>query len=161
MPCCCAALPRIVAFRKAGNTAKNDHVADANSFRIERKPGVRDRIEYLTRQAQERIAEKRAALEEQLWAVLEADIGAFWETYEAAKTGKDGELGTDQQGKMLTVRKQRAKLINDLPPATGATAAGQSLTRHYLRHRGIRPRVVCLISNHRSDGYDGGNKGRK
>jgi hypothetical protein len=55
-------------------------------------------------------------LEEQLWAVLEADIGAFWETYEAAKTSKDGKLETDQEGKMLTVPKQRAKLINDLPP---------------------------------------------
>src|SRR5262249_39976351 len=50
-----------------------------------------------------------------LWAVLEADIGAFWETYETAKIGKDGKLATDQEGKMLTVRKQRAKLINDLP----------------------------------------------
>jgi len=59
--------------------------------------------------------EKRAALEEQLWSVLEADIGDFWETYETAKT-KDGKLATDQDGKMLTVRKQRAKLINDLPP---------------------------------------------
>jgi hypothetical protein len=39
-----AAMPRIVAFRKAGNTAKNDHVADANSFRLERKPGVRERL---------------------------------------------------------------------------------------------------------------------
>jgi hypothetical protein len=86
-----AALPRTVAFRKAGNTAKTDHVADANSFRLERKPGVHERIEYLTRQAEERIAEKRAVLEEQLWAVLEADIGVFWETYEAAKTSKDGD----------------------------------------------------------------------
>jgi hypothetical protein len=111
-----AALPRIVAFRKAGNTAKTDHVADANSFRLERKPGVRGRIEYLARQAQERIGEKRVVLEEQLWAVLEADIGDFWETYEAAKTSKDRQLETDQGGKMLTVRKQRAKLINDLPP---------------------------------------------
>ena len=56
------------------------------------------------------------ALEEQLWAVLEADIGDFWETYEAAKTDRDGKLETDQEGKMLTARKQRAKLINDLPP---------------------------------------------
>jgi hypothetical protein len=111
-----AALPRIVAFRKAGNAAKTDHVADANSFRLERKPGVCERIEYLTRQAQERISEKRVALEEQLWAVLEADMGDFWETYEAVKTSKDGKLETDQGGKMLTVRKQRAKLINDLPP---------------------------------------------
>jgi hypothetical protein len=67
-----AALPRIVAFRKAGNMAKNDHVANATSFRLDRKPGVREGIEYLTRQAEERIAEKRAALEEQLWAVLAA-----------------------------------------------------------------------------------------
>src|SRR5215472_8796448 len=110
-----AALPRIVAFRKAGNVARNDHIADTNSFRLEKKPGVRERIEYLARQAQERVAEKRVALEEQLWAVLEADIGAFWETYEAAKTSQDGKLATDQDGRMLTVRKQRAKLINDLP----------------------------------------------
>jgi hypothetical protein len=110
------ALPRMVAFRKAGNTAKTDHVADANSFRLERRPGVRERIEYLARQAVERVAEKRTALEEQIWAALEADIGDFWETYEAAKTSKDGNLETDQEGKMLTVHKQRAKLISDLPP---------------------------------------------
>src|SRR5262252_4508934 len=110
------ALPRIVAFRKAGCVAKNDNIADRNCSRLEKKPGVRQRIDYLVSLAQDRIAEKRAALEEQLWAVLEADIGAFWETYEAAKTGKDGKLATDQDGKMLTVRKHRAKLINDLPP---------------------------------------------
>jgi Terminase small subunit len=104
-----------VALRKAGYTAKNDNVVDANSSRLEKKPGVRGRIEFLARQAQDRIAEKRAALEEQLWSVLEADIGDFWETYEAAKVGKGGELETDHDGKMLTVRKQRAKLINDLP----------------------------------------------
>ena len=109
-----AALPREVAFRKAGNIAKNNNVVDANASRLERKPGVHERIEYLVGQAQERVIEKRAALEEQLWSVMEADIGAFWETYEAAKT-KDGKLATDQNGKMLTVRKQRAKLINDLP----------------------------------------------
>ena len=66
------ALPRIVAFRKAGNTAKNDHVADANSCRLERKPGVRERIDYLVGQAQERIAEKRAALE--AWSKFLADL---------------------------------------------------------------------------------------
>jgi hypothetical protein len=77
-----AAMPRIVAFRKAGNTAKNDHVADANSFRLERKPGVRERIEYLARQAEERIAEKRRRLEEMLWAIHEADIGDYFETHE-------------------------------------------------------------------------------
>src|SRR6516225_5416643 len=69
------ALPRLVAFRKAGCIAKNDLIADKNSSRLEKKPGVRERIEYLVSLAQDRIAEKRAALEEQLWSVMEADIG--------------------------------------------------------------------------------------
>jgi hypothetical protein len=43
---------------------------------------------------------------------MEADIGAFWETYEAAKTCKDGKLETDQEGKMLTV--SHAELIAQL-----------------------------------------------
>jgi len=108
--------PRISAYREAGWHSKKDDHAYANACRLERRPGVRERIEYLSRQGEELIPEKRRRIEEQLWAVLEADIGAFWETYEAAKTGKVGELETDQEGKMLTVRKQRAKLINDLPP---------------------------------------------
>jgi hypothetical protein len=103
-----------VAFRKAGNTAKNDHVADTNSFRLERKRGVRERIEYLARQAEERIAEKRAAHEEQLWAIHEADIGDFFETVEVVKSDKDGKAATDGTGKMLTVRKQRPRLLSDL-----------------------------------------------
>ena len=110
------AVPRLMAYRKAGNVAKNDNVANANSHRLERKPGVRERIDHLIRQGQERLAEKRAALEEQLWAVLEADLGDYWETYEAAKTSKDGKLETTSDGKMPTIRKQRAKFINDLPP---------------------------------------------
>jgi hypothetical protein len=109
------ALPRIVAFRKAGCVAKNDHVADTNSFRLERKPGVRERIEYLSHQQEDLIVQKRRRIEEQLWAVHEADIGNFFEIVEVAKSDKDGKLATDQEGKMLTVRKQRAKLINDLP----------------------------------------------
>jgi terminase small subunit-like protein len=91
-------------------------VADANSFRLERKPGVRERIEYLARQAEERIAEKRQRIEEQLWDILEADIGDLWETYEATKFARDGEAETDQAGKMLTVKKQRPKPLSDLPP---------------------------------------------
>jgi hypothetical protein len=75
-----AAQPRLIAFRKAGYIAKNDHVADANSFRLERKRGVRERIEYLTRQVEERIAEKRAAIEETLWAIHEANIQDFFTT---------------------------------------------------------------------------------
>ena len=32
-----------------------------------------------------------------------------------AKTNKEGDVETDETGKMLTVRKQRAKLLSDLP----------------------------------------------
>ena len=110
------ALPRAVAYREAGFEASNDEDARTNTYQLERRPGVRARIEYLSHRQEDRIAEKRQRIEQQLWAVLEADIGEFWETYEATKVSKDGKLATDQEGKMLTVRKQRAKLINDLPP---------------------------------------------
>ena len=62
----------------------------------ERKPGVRERIEY---QAQERIAEKRAALEEQLWAVLEADSG-----FRAARRGQRRRVAPCKAGRVGIVR---------------------------------------------------------
>ena len=101
-----------------------------NASRLEKKSDIRARIEFLARQAQERIVEKRVTLEEQLWGVLEADIGDFWETYETAKSGKAGELETDQGGGMLTARKQRAKLINDLPPEFRKLIEDVTVDRH-------------------------------
>jgi hypothetical protein len=111
-----AALPRIVAFRKAGNTAKNDHVADTNSFRLEKKPGVRERIDYLVRQAEDRIIEKRQRIEERLWSIHEGNIQDLFEVAERAKTNKAGEIETDENGRMLTVREERPRLISDLAP---------------------------------------------
>jgi hypothetical protein len=99
------------SLNEAGWETSGDDDAYSNACRLERRPGVRERIEYLSHQDEELIAEKRRRIEGQLWAIHEADIGAFWETYEAAKTSKDGKLATDQDGKMLTVRRQRAKLI--------------------------------------------------
>src|SRR5262249_9243947 len=63
------ALPRIVAFRKLGNYAATDKVAHNNASRLEKKPGVRDRIAYLIRQEKELILVKRRRIEEQLWAI--------------------------------------------------------------------------------------------
>jgi hypothetical protein len=51
-----------------------------------------------------------------LWAIHEANIGDLWETYEAAKVGKDGKAETDEAGKMLTVKKERPRLISELSP---------------------------------------------
>jgi hypothetical protein len=51
-----------------------------------------------------------------LWAIHEADIGDLWETYEAAMVGKDGKAETDEVGNMLTVKKERPRLISELSP---------------------------------------------
>jgi hypothetical protein len=103
-----SALPRIQVYREVGWRSREDDVAYINACRLERRSEIRDRIAYLTRQ--EEVAEKRRRIEEQLWEIHAADIGDCFETYEAAKVGKDGD------GKMLTVRKQRPRLLSDLPP---------------------------------------------
>jgi hypothetical protein len=51
-----------------------------------------------------------------LWAIHETDIGDLWETYEAAKIGKDGKAEIDEAGNMLTVTKERPRLISELSP---------------------------------------------
>ncbi len=62
------------------------------------------------------IAEKRQRIEEQLWAIHEADIGNFFETVGVVKSDKDGKAEHDKAGKMLTVLKQRPRFLSDLPP---------------------------------------------
>ena len=111
-----SAQPRIRAYREVGWLSKKDDVAYANACRLERRPGVRERIEYLSHQDEELIAEKRQRIEGQLWAIHEADIGDFFETVEVAKVDKDGKAATDEAEKILTVKKQRPKLLSDLPP---------------------------------------------
>jgi hypothetical protein len=111
-----SAQPRKSAYREAGWETSDDDDAYSNACRLERRPGVRERIEYLSHQEEKLIAEKRQRIEGQLWAIHEADIGDFFETVEAAKSDKDGKAATDEAGKMLTVKKQRPRLLSDLPP---------------------------------------------
>jgi hypothetical protein len=111
-----SAQPRIPAYREAGWETSDDDDAYSNACRLERRPGVSERIEYLSHQEEELIAEKRQRIEGQLWAIHEADIGDFFETVEVAKSDKDGKAATDETGKMLTVKKQRPRLLSDLPP---------------------------------------------
>jgi hypothetical protein len=111
-----SALPRVPAYREAGWETSDDDDAYSNACRLERRPGIKDRIEYLSKQQEDLIAEKRQRIEERLWAIHEADIGDFFETVEVAKSDKDGKLETDETGKMLTVKKQRPRLLSDLPP---------------------------------------------
>ena len=110
------AYSRTKAYRKVGWETSDDNDAYSNACRLERRPEILDRITYLTSQAEELIAEKRQRIEEQLWDVLDADIGDLFETVEVAKSDKDGKAETDEAGKMLTVKKQRPRLLSDLPP---------------------------------------------
>jgi hypothetical protein len=110
-----AFIPRAQAYREAGWNTSSDDGAYSHACRLEHRPGIKQRISWLERQAQDRIAEKRQRLEEQLWAIAESDLGDFFETVEVAKSDKGG-LETDQAGKMLTVKKQRPKLLSDLSP---------------------------------------------
>ena len=96
--------------------AVKNHDAVSNATRLERRQDVRDRIAFLVRQEEEVLAEKRKRIEEMLWAIHEANIGDLWETYEAAKIGKDGKTEIDEAGNMLTVKKERPRLLSDVPP---------------------------------------------
>jgi hypothetical protein len=108
--------PRVQAYREAGWETGDDDDAYSNACRLERRPGVRERIEYLSHQEEELIAEKRQRIEERLWAIHEANIQDLFEVAERAKTNKDGNIETDENGRMLTVREERPRLISDLAP---------------------------------------------
>ena len=45
----------------------------------------------------------------------EADIGEFFETYEIAKTDKNGNIETDENGKMVTIEKERPRRLSNIP----------------------------------------------
>ncbi|MGC2342190.1 MAG: hypothetical protein WA453_11540 [Methyloceanibacter sp.] len=51
-----------------------------------------------------------------LWAIHEADIRELWETYEAPKLNKAGDILLDESGNAIMERKQRPRLLSDLPP---------------------------------------------
>ena len=77
-----SAQPRIPAYREAGWETSDDDAAYSNACRLERRPGVRERIEFLSHQAEELIGEKRRRIEEKLWNIHEAAIGDYLETVE-------------------------------------------------------------------------------
>jgi Terminase small subunit len=94
-----SALPRVQAYREAGWETSDDDDAYSNACRLERRPGVRERIAYLSHQDEELIAEKRRRIEGQLWSIHEADIGEYFESYEI-------------DGKTI----EQPKRLKDVPP---------------------------------------------
>jgi hypothetical protein len=124
--------PRVQAYREAGWETSDDDDAYSNACRLERRPGVRERIEYLSHQDEELIAEKRQRIEGQLWAIHEADIGEYFETHEI-----DGK--TIEQPKRLKdlpseIRRNIEKVIIDgrgraMPQLYSKLAASQELRK--------------------------------
>jgi hypothetical protein len=121
---------------EAGWRSTRDDVAYANACRLERRPGVRERIEYLSHQDEELIAEKRRRIEETLWSKHEADLG---DLFEAHQIEKDGETITVDRPKRLTelppeVRKNIEKIAIDsrgraVPQLYSKLAASQELRK--------------------------------
>lgn len=107
--------PKAEAYRAAGLLSKSDHDAAANGSRLERRPDVQARIVYLCRQEEELLQAKRARIEELLWQIHESNVADLWETYEDFKRDKKGDLVNGPDGKPVMVKKQRPKLLSDLP----------------------------------------------
>ena len=91
-----------------------------------------------------------------LWNVHEADIGDCFELVEVSKS-KDGRVQTDEAGKMLTVKKQRPKLLSDLPPELRkciedviVDRSGNFVPRLYSRTAASKGLCRCSISARRS-----------
>ena len=119
------AQPRIPAYREVGWHSKRDDDAYANACRLERRSEIRDRIAYLSRQAEELIAVKRQRIEEQLWAIAEGNIQDFFETHETVQrdhtgqpitTTKINENTGEMEPAVSTELRVRPKLLTDLPP---------------------------------------------
>jgi len=119
------AQPRIPAYREVGWHSKRDDDAYANACRLERRSEIRDRIAYLSRQAEDLIAEKRQRIEEQLWAIAEGNIQDFFETHETVQldhtgqpitTTKINENTGEMEPAVSTELRVRPKLLTDLPP---------------------------------------------
>ena len=76
----------------------------------------------MTRQAEDRIAEKRARIEERLWAIHEADFADYFETYQAIERDHNGRPvptnPDDPNSALSTQTRVRPKLLTDLSPET-------------------------------------------
>jgi hypothetical protein len=115
-----AVQPRISAYREAGWHSEKDSDAYANACRVERRRGVRERIEYLSHQAEELIVEKRRKLEAQLWAVHEVNLQDYFEQFAEPITDKSGNPVTDEKGAPLSRARERPRLLTELPPELAA-----------------------------------------
>ena len=127
-----SAQPRIPAYREAGWETTDDDDAYSNACRLERRPGISERIEYLSRQEEELIAEKRRRIEQTLWSIHEANIGDYFETHEI--DGKTIERPKHLADLPAEIRKNIEKITIDgrgraVPQLYSKLAASQELRK--------------------------------
>ena len=106
---------KINAYRAAGYESQDDHAARGNANKLERRADVKDRIAWLTRDEESLLRQKRRKLEERLWYIHDLDPTIAWQTEERELRDKKGKVIEDQDGKPVTFKVSRPKMIRDLP----------------------------------------------
>jgi hypothetical protein len=153
--------PRAQAYREAGWNDRSDAGAYSHACRLEHRPGVRDRIAYLSRQAEELIAVKRERIEEQLWAICGGNLADFFEPYDTVKRDHTGQPERTDEGALTTETRMRPKLLTDLPPELAALieevrpdARGRLIPKLYSKHQANKELRAMLNISARSEAPD-------
>ena len=107
--------PKADAYRQSGFVSESDHAAAGNASRLERRQDVANRIAYLCRSDESVLHEKQKRLEETLWIIHEADIGAMWETVLVEKHDRKGNVVIGEDGKPVMKPVQRPKPLDQIP----------------------------------------------
>lgn len=105
--------PKADAYRQAGFQSESDHACAGNASKLERRSDVAERIAYLCRSDESVLHEKQRRLEETLWLIHEADIGAMWETVMVEKHDRKGNP-VMLDGKPVMKAVQRPKPIDQM-----------------------------------------------
>jgi hypothetical protein len=153
--------PRAQAYREAGWNDRSDAGAYSHACRLEHRPGVRERIAFLSRQAEEMIAVKRERIESQLWAIAEGNIADFFETYDTVKRDHNGQPEHTDEGGLSTETRVRPKLLTDLPPDLAALieevrpdARGRLIPKLYSKHQANKELRAMLNLSAKSEAPD-------
>ena len=155
------AQPRIRAYREVGWKTSDDDDAYSNACRLERRPKIQDRIAYLIRQEEDLIVEKRRRIEEQLWAIAEANIADYFESHEVIARDHTGQPMHDEKGALSLEKRVRPKLLTDLSPDAARLieevrpdSRGRLIPRLYSKHQANKELRAMLKLGTKSDASD-------
>jgi hypothetical protein len=165
-----SAQPRIAAYHEAGWETSNDDDVYSNACRLERRPEIRDRIAWLTRQEEDLIVEKRQRIEEQLWAIAQGNIQDFFETHETVQRDHTGQPLTETKRNEITgetetalslEKRVRPKLLTDLSPEAAKLieevrpdGRGRLIPKLYSKHQANKELRAMLNLGAKSDASD-------